>query len=287
LALGESKTWWKKMTYENLGANALDYYPCRYGKSRLTFRGPRRGLDGLYVAMLGGTETYGKFVRFPYPQRVEELSGITTVNFGCVNAGADVFINDPTVLGACSGAHVTVVQVMGAQNMSNRFYAVHPRRNDRFLRASSLMKSIFRDVDFTDFNFTRHLLGTLSNQSPEQFEILRDELKDAWYARMSTLLGKIEGKTVLLWMAGHSPDDHDMVRKLGPDPLFVDRDMIEKIRPLVTEVVEVIPSDAARRIGSKGMVFSQMEGPIAKDMLGVGAHEEVAQALANVLSGMV
>ncbi len=36
---------------------------------------------------------------------------------------------------------------MGAQNLSNRFYAVHPRRNDRFLRASTLMKTIFREVD--------------------------------------------------------------------------------------------------------------------------------------------
>ncbi|MGO4914253.1 DUF6473 family protein [Pseudogemmobacter sp. W21_MBD1_M6] len=274
------------MAYENLGANALDYYPCRYGKSRLTFRGPRRGLEGRYIAALGGTETYGKFIRSPYPQRVEELSGITTVNFGCMNAGADVFIQDPTVLGACSGAHVTIVQVMGVQNMSNRFYAVHPRRNDRFLRASSLMKSIFRDVDFTDFNFTRHLLGTLYHQSPEKFEILREELKDAWYARMSALLGKIEGKTVLLWMAGHTPDDYDKVRQLGCDPLFVDRQMIERIRPLVTRVVEVVPSDAALMMGSSGMVYSSMEGPIAKEMLGVGAHEEVAWALADVLAEM-
>lgn len=275
------------MAYENLGANALDYYPCRYGKSRLIFRGPRRRLDRPYIAVLGGTETYGKFIRSPYPQRVEDLNGIMTVNFGCVNAGADVFIHDPTILSACSAAEVTVVQVLGVQNMSNRFYAVHPRRNDRFLRASSLMKSIFRDVDFTDFNFTRHLLGTLSNQSPEKFDILREELKDAWYMRMSALLARIEGKTVLLWMAGHSPDDHERVRQLGCDPLFVDRDMIEKIRPLVTKVIEVVPSDAARMIGSSGMVYSSMEGPIAQEMLGVGAHEEVARALADALRGMV
>ena len=54
-----------------------------------------------------------------------------------------------------------MIQVSGAQNLSNRFHAVHPRRNDRFLRASTLLKTIYRDVDFTEFNFTRHLLTTL------------------------------------------------------------------------------------------------------------------------------
>ena len=44
-----------------------------------------------------------------------------------------VFVNEPTVIDICSKALVTVVQLMGAQNTSNRFYAVHPRRNDRFL----------------------------------------------------------------------------------------------------------------------------------------------------------
>lgn len=30
------------MTYDALGAGALDYLPCRYGTSKLLFRGPRR-----------------------------------------------------------------------------------------------------------------------------------------------------------------------------------------------------------------------------------------------------
>ncbi len=55
------------MAYENLGESALDYVPCRYGKSKLLFRGPKRKLTAPYVAMIGGTETYGKFVETPFP----------------------------------------------------------------------------------------------------------------------------------------------------------------------------------------------------------------------------
>ena len=63
------------MAYDNLGDGALNYFPCRYGKSKLTFRGPRRRLDGHYYAVLGGTEAYGKFVPRPYAAQAEEMSG--------------------------------------------------------------------------------------------------------------------------------------------------------------------------------------------------------------------
>lgn len=275
------------MAFENLGAGALDYYPCRYGKSRLLFRGPRARLTDPYFAVLGGTETYGKFIKRPYPSLVAEQTGLAAVNFGCVNAGADVFLNDPPVLDICASARVTVVQVMGAQNISNRFYAVHPRRNDRFLRASSLMKTIYRNVDFTEFNFTRHLLGTLYGLSPEKFVIVRDELQEAWLARMTQLLGRISGKTVLLWMAGHRPDDIGDDVMLGPDPMFVDRQMIERIRPLVTDVVEIVPPAGVVKRGAEGMVYSAMEEPAASDMLGVATHEAAAAALSKVLRAMI
>ncbi|MCV6825909.1 MULTISPECIES: DUF6473 family protein [Halocynthiibacter] len=272
------------MAYENLGEGALDYLPCRYGKSKLLFRGPRRKMENAYIAAIGSTETYGKFVEEPFPNLVEKALGIETVNFGCVNAGPDVFLNEPVVLEACAKSRVTVVQAMGAQNMSNRFYAVHPRRNDRFLKASALMKTIFRDVDFTEFHFTRHMLQALKSLSNDRFALVEEELKAAWRARMQFLFEKIKGKTILLWVDNPNPDTHT---DLGPDPLFIDRSMIEAVRPFCTEVVEVQLSDAARTAGVKGMVYPEMEAPIAKEVMGLQAHTEVAQALAPVLKRMM
>ena len=70
------------MAYAFPGAGALDYFPCRYGTSRLLFRGPRRMLDRPYVALLGGTETYGKYVPQPYPALIEAETGLRMVNLG-------------------------------------------------------------------------------------------------------------------------------------------------------------------------------------------------------------
>ena len=271
------------MAYENLGEGALDYYPCRYGKSKLLFRGPKRKLDGPYVAMLGGTETYGKFIERPFAQMTEDALDHTVVNFGCVNAGIDVFVNDQTILDAASKAAVTVVQLTGAQNMSNRFYAVHPRRNDRFLRASNLLKTIYREVDFTEFNFTRHLLTSLHAASPDKFAMVEQELKEAWVARMKTLISKVDGKIVLLWMADHAPEGCASCSIDGSDPLFVGEEMINELRPFVTGVVEVDVTQADIEVGRDGMVYTDLEEPAARGMLGAVAHARVAEALETVL----
>jgi hypothetical protein len=42
------------MTYDALGVGALDYLPCRYGTSKLLFRGPRRPLKDPYLVFMGG-----------------------------------------------------------------------------------------------------------------------------------------------------------------------------------------------------------------------------------------
>jgi hypothetical protein len=272
------------MAYAYPGEGALDYYPCRYGKSKLLFRGPRRELDKPYVAVLGGTETYGKFVPVPYPALVEQDTGIRMVNLGAVNAGLDVFLNEMTVLEIAANARAVVVQLVGAQNLSNRFYAVHPRRNDRFLRASNLLRSLFREVDFTEFHFTRHMLQTLQRVSPERFEVVAEELRAAWVARMSALLDALPVKTVLLWFAAHPPQKPGTRADLALDPILVDSEMIASVRARATEYVEAISTPQARARGLDGMAFAPLEEPAALGIPGPSVHEEVAAQLSTALA---
>ncbi|KEP69173.1 hypothetical protein DL1_05380 [Thioclava dalianensis] len=273
------------MAFEYAGAGALDYYPCRYGKSKLLFRGPRRSLNGSYVAAIGGSETYGKFVSEPWPALLEQRMGLPVVNFGYMNAGIDVFMNEPQVTQATDAAQFSVIQLTGAQNMSNRFYAVHPRRNDRFLRASKLMRSIFRDIDFTEFNFTRHMLTTLKVHEPAKFAALSEELRQAWMQRMQALLERVAGRKVLLWLGEYRDPDH--CDPLGAEPFLITRAMIDALRPMVDEVVRVDPSVTARSSGTTGMHFGQMEEPSALMMPGPMVHAEIAEALAPVARRML
>lgn len=176
----------------------IDYFPCRYGQSRNLFRGPRRRLRGEFVACIGGTETFGRLVEEPYPALLEREIDAKCVNLGCLNAGVDAFLEDLTVHEISSKARYTILQIMGADNLSNRYYMVHPRRNDRFLRARPLLHSLFPEVDFTEFHFTNHMLGRLSECSEIRFQEVVSELRSAWSARMGDLLGVLGRPLILI-----------------------------------------------------------------------------------------
>ena len=270
------------MKHEKIVTGDLSYSPCRYGNSRMLFRGPRKRLDLPYLAFIGGTETYGKFIEKPYPALVEKAMRQTCVNFGCVNGGIDAFVNDPTVMGICADADLTVVQIMGANYLSNRFYSVHPRRNDRFLRASSVMQAIYNDVDFSEFSFTRHMLSALHARSIERFDTVVKELREAWLARMRNMLGQIGNKTILLWFSDDELNDEhwaDRPDQLQVDPLFITASMIDELRPMVKDVVVANPSETAIAQGARGMFFSPNQTKAASEMLGVNCHIEASAVL--------
>ncbi|WP_394178597.1 DUF6473 family protein [Yoonia maritima] len=270
------------MKQEVIEAEELGYAPCRYGNSKVLFRGPRRRLDQPYMAFIGSTETYGKFIEKPFPMLVEKAMRQTCVNFGCVNGGIDAFVNDSSVMEICRKSELTVIQVMGANNLSNRFYSVHPRRNDRFLRASTVLQAIYNDVDFSQFAFTRHMLGSLHEKSPERFEIVVKELREAWSARMKNMLGQTGDRVVLLWFSDERLSDQDWTTRpsqLQTDPLFITASMVDELRPLVLDVVVANPSAAALAAGTEGMFYPSSQAAMATEMLGVRCHQEASATL--------
>jgi hypothetical protein len=262
------------MKHEQIEGDTIDYHPCRYGNSKIFFRGPRKSLKGRYVTFIGSTETYGKGVESPFPTRVEQSTGITCVNFGCVNASVDAFLPESTVHEVCQSAALNILQIMGAHNMSNRFYTVHPRRNDRFVRASSVMTAIYPEVDFTEFCFTRHMLASLYELSPERFEIIQSELQMAWRARMRSSIREIGSHTLLLWFSETLPSDAHLGDRPDPinsDPLFVTRSMIDELRPFVQGVILVQPP--ARKGNDEGATLMTSK-----------AHEAAAEAISDALA---
>jgi len=260
----------------------INYKPWRHGASRIAFRGPAQRLDDAYVTIVGGSETFGKFVEHPFADLVQTKIGTPVVNLGVMHAGLSLIADDPAILDIASKARITVVQVLGAQNMSNRFYSVHPRRNDRFVCASRRMQDLFSGIDFTDFNFTGHLLTTLENAQHPAFDELVAELKTAWVQRMRMILGTIAGDRLLLWMSDRRPEDPSNAAN-GVDPLFVDRGMLEELSPSISGIVEVVASKASRDEGLRGKHYQPAEEQAAAAMPGPRFHRETATALAQTI----
>ena len=273
------------MSYAQLGSSALDYQPCQYPGSPMTFRGPKTDMDGGFILCLGGSETFGKFSSDPFPGRLGDRLGRRVINMGAMNAGVDLFLHDGAVKSALRQADAVVLQVPGAANMSNRFFTVHARRNDRFLKASTMLRTIFREVDFTEFHFTRHMLSALKLRSPERFDVVVEELRTAWVARMSQIIRRTEVPVHLLWLSHRAPSDElPQGGDLGYDPLFVTATMLDDVTPLADSLTVTVWKDGGQPPHLRGLAFGKGEEAAAHVMPGPADHETVSRALAEILA---
>ncbi len=263
------------MSYLASWAQALDYQTCRYGKSKLVFRGPKKITNHPYIAVLGGTEVYGRFVARPFPDLLEIDCNIQVLNLGCQNAGVDAFLRDADVLDVAKGAQLTLLQVMSAQHLSNRFYRVHPRRNDRFLGPTDALINLYGEVDFTAFNFTKHMLTALNDLCANRFAELRQELERAWIERMRVLLRTLKGPVLLVWLRRTEQGE------LGQEPLFVTADMVAHLSQHLSGVTEVPVVRAGNDLFD--MIYGSLEAPVASEMLSVAAHRDIAAQLAPIV----
>lgn len=273
-----------EMTEMTRFSDSLDYTPCRYGSSKILFRGPARDTGGDYLTVLGGTETFGRFIQTPYPDLLETATGLSTVNLGCMQPGIDAFVSSPGLLDICSAARATVIQILGAPNMSNRLYTVDPRHNERFMRASKPFKALYPEVDFGEFDRVDHMLTALARLGRSQLAQVRQEVQTAWVARMRLLLNRIEGPKILLWLADHAPYSKAHGGTICREPLFIDRAMLNAVQGQCDALVEVVATPEEIAAGRGEMVFSEFEHGAAQEMLGPVVHARAAEALVPVLS---
>ena len=136
--------------------------------------------------------------------------------------GVDCRLNDPALIERAGAAWAFVMLLPPLGNLGNPFYSVHPRRNDRFLAARPKLKALFPEVDFTEFDFTGHMLSTLATTCPHRFVELRRLLRHTWRNRLEGLLA-------------HLPENGVLVHIPGPGWLAVPAgDLASPARPVVT-----------------------------------------------------
>ncbi|WP_305547934.1 DUF6473 family protein [Tabrizicola sp.] len=266
-------------------AGGLDYFPCHYGASKAVFRGPQRDLSRPYFAMLGGSATFGKYVTRPYATLVEQALGCPVANLGALNAGPDFYLQDSAALDIAARARVAVVQVTGAEAMTNAYYSVHHRRNDRFLAATPALRDLFPRVDFTDIHFTRHLMQVLERSDASAYDRLVAGLKQTWLDRMRLLLARLPDRRLLLWLAEGPPPDR--AETLDPAPPFIDQPLLDALMPQVSGLVVATPSPRARALQPLDMTYPETEAAQAACLPGAAVHVEVADRLVPALQRLM
>ncbi|AHM03902.1 hypothetical protein roselon_01519 [Roseibacterium elongatum DSM 19469] len=262
----------------------LDYQPVAYPGSVLRFRGPASDLTRPFVLCLGATETFGRFVHDPYPAQLMRRLEAPVVNMGVMGAGLDVILGDRAIRAGMHKARAIVLQITGAQNMSNRFYTVHPRRNDRFLKASTMLQTVYPEVDFTEFHFTGHLLTHLRACSRDRFAILQHELRTAWRARMLRFLASAPAPVHLLWLSRRPPEEVTPGGRVAAgEPMFITAPLLEEVAAQAASLTVAVSSRAKRTHALRGMFYGPGEEAAARALPGPEAHRCAAEGLAALM----
>ena len=271
------------MTYQQPGVEAPADPCCTYGRSRLQFRGPSRYLGEPYLACLGGTETFGRFVELPFPALLEQRLGRTCVNLGSICCGLEAMSQDPTLAGLANEAEFCVIQVPGAQTLSNPYYRVHPRRNDRFLAPTENLRRLYPEIDFTEFHFTRHLLGRLHAQDNTRFEAVLRDLRNLWSERLRHWLAGLRVPVILLWLRYEAESGAGGADSLGAEPLLVNADMIARVGAACAAVVEVPVMASAASHELEDMLFGVLQQPLAEHLIGPATHRVISDRIYRTL----
>lgn len=259
------------MFHNRQGPAGLTYSLCQYPGARVTYRGPPANLQRPYMAFIGASETFGPFVEAPFPTLIAEAYGVEVLNLGVRNAGPDVHLQSRAMLQLTSVAVATVVQVPLIPNLSNRFYRVHPRRNDRFLCITEELRALAPYVDLCDVNFIGHFWAELARQAPDVVSLVRQEVEEVWLDRMRLMLRHIKSPVYLL-----------VIEKDVANPAAkwaVSRTMLDALRSLVSQIVHVRPSQQALREGRSTLMFSDAEFSKASGALNATAHKDVAHGV--------
>lgn len=159
-----------------------------------------RGRPRDYVLFVGGQETAGRQVAEAYPALLEQWMGLRCVNLGRPDGGLESYWCDAQLIARARAARLVVVQVPGLLGQCNRFYTVHPRRNDRFLRANTPLRQLYPEADFSRIAFVGHLLSMLEQIDAARSEQIYQELQLRWMARVRLTLKVFARPAVLLWL---------------------------------------------------------------------------------------
>lgn len=267
---------------QGMDHGGLSYAPASYGCGRSLFRGPERHIGAGRVVAIGGTQTFGKFIETPWPNRLEHELGRSVVNLGSVNAGVDLLLHIPELLQKVQKADAVVMEIFGAAHFTNPYFTVHPLRNDRVLAANGDLRRLFPEVDFSEVAFLRHMLGLLEKQDARRFRQLVSALQGIWLQRMEVLLDALDRPVIGLWLADTPPPEQAVT--VGTDPLFVTRAMLERLVPRFAGLVHVTPGADARAPEAFGRIYGPLDQCAANTVFPPAIHEQIARALAPVVA---
>jgi hypothetical protein len=204
------------------------------GLGATRFRGPIPDLGRPFVACLGAAQTFGRFVKSPFPEQLSRRLGVPVLNLGVGGVGPRFWLQSPyqAVLGK---AQLVVVQVMAGRSASNSMFDNSATGDLKGTLLATGARMRFEE-------FLARLLATADRTTIER--VVAETRAD--YVASMLALGNALARTptVLMWMSQRVPEYQlDLRSEFGIQqafPQLLDRPVVESIRPAFGNYVESV-----------------------------------------------
>lgn len=198
------------------------------------FRGPPVNTSAPYLAFIGASQTFGRFVPRPFPCLLGTRLGIPVLNLAVGGAGPRHYLAR-NYLELINGAEAVVIQVMSGRSASNSLFdnsesggmIGHVRGEQSTVRADEF--------------YSR--LGQSS--SKPRFEAIVNETRNDYMSSFIQLLRKIVVPKILFWFSRRHPqyaEDYEKIPEavLGDFPQLVNQSMVQRLAAFSDDYVECI-----------------------------------------------
>lgn len=219
--------------YQNTDKNIIDYQQFILGGK--AFRGPlpKKMYSKDKITFLGAAQTFGRFVRLPFPTITGSLFDLDTLNLGYAGAGASFYLKNPYIISQAQNARVAVIQVMSGRSCANSIFDTPEGRNTLTRRSDG--------ANMTDGPGYTWLLKELG--ADRAVSIVR-ESQEKWVDEMISLAKKISIPKILFWFSGRSteftPRGENTAALMGEFPHFISTQMITEVKPYFSAYVECV-----------------------------------------------
>ena len=219
--------------YQQTDAHIVNYEMYKLpGVERGYFRGPPV-LGEEYVACVGAAQTFGRFVRRPFPRLLSRALDIEALNLGRGGAGPTYPLADPVLLQYINRAKLVIVQVLSGRSQSNSVF--------RTINHGMVGTNALNGCNMDAGEFYTWLL---QQEQPFARQIVA-ETRQKYVSAMTELLAVIKPPKILLWFSTRTPEYEEQWelpawRLLGAFPQLVNRTMVEQLRTHAEAYVECV-----------------------------------------------
>jgi len=116
------REWYHKEDLERAG---IAYGELRFPGCTYVFRGRETPWDGVepYAACIGSATTFGRFIRKPYPQQLEEATGRPFINLGIGGARPEAYLANTALMNLLRRSSLVVAELMSARGYPSALFS--------------------------------------------------------------------------------------------------------------------------------------------------------------------